>query len=83
MCYDLVMANALPFRTATELARAIRTKKIGCVELLDLYQKRIETYNPELNAVIATDFERARKRARAADKAVKAARSSGRCTACR
>jgi amidase len=71
------MANALPFHTATELARAIRKRKIGCVELLDLYQKRVETYNPELNAVIATDFEAARKRAKAADKAVKAGKKLG------
>jgi hypothetical protein len=53
ICYGLGMSNALPFQTAKQLAAAIRKKKIGCVELLDLYLKRIEAYNPALNAVIA------------------------------
>lgn len=68
---------ALPFRTAKQLAAAIRKKKIGCVELLDLYVKRIEAYNPELNAVIASDIEGARKHAKAADKAVKSGKKLG------
>src|SRR5260221_10214546 len=65
------MSLALPFQTAKQLAAAVREKKIGCLELLDLYLKRVEAYNPELNAIIATDIEGARRRARAADKAVK------------
>lgn len=68
---------ALPFRTAKQLASAIRKRKIGCVELLDLYVKRIEAYNPELNAVIASDIEGARKRAKAADRAVKSGKKLG------
>jgi amidase len=71
------MTNALPFQTAKQLAAAIRKKKIGCLELLDLYLKRVETYNPALNAIIATDIEGARKRAKAADKAVKAGKKLG------
>jgi amidase len=65
------MSLALPFQTAKQLASAIRRKKIGCLELLDLYLKRVETYNPQLNAIVAKDVEGARKRAKAADKAVK------------
>jgi amidase len=60
----------LPFRSATQLASALRRKKIGCGELLDLYLARIEKYNPKLNAIIATDLERARTRARAGDRAL-------------
>ncbi|HTR86856.1 MAG TPA: amidase [Reyranella sp.] len=71
------MSTPLPFRTAKQLASAIRKKKIGCLELLDLYLKRVEAYNPRLNAVIATDIEGARKRAKAADKAVKAGKKLG------
>jgi len=71
------MPTALPFQTAKQLASAIRKKKIGCVELLDLYLRRIEAHNPELNAVIAMDVEGARKRAKAADKAVKAGKKLG------
>ena len=71
------MSLALPFRTAKQLAAAVARKKIGCLELLDLYLKRVEAYNPELNAIIATDIEGARKRAKAADKAVKAGKKLG------
>jgi amidase len=71
------MSLALPFQTAKQLAAAVRKKKIGCLELLDLYLKRVEAYNPELNAIIATDMEGARKRAKAADKAVKKAAKLG------
>ncbi|HSI00120.1 MAG TPA: amidase family protein, partial [Reyranella sp.] len=71
------MSNTLPFQTARQLAAAIRKKKIGCLELLDLYLERIEAHNPALNAVIAMDVEGARKRAKAADKAVKAGRKLG------
>jgi amidase len=71
------MSLALPFKTAKQLAAAVRKKKIGCVELLDLYLKRIETHNPALNAIIATDIPGARKRAKAADKAVSAGKKLG------
>jgi len=71
------MSLALPFKSAKQLAAAVRKKKIGCVELLDLYLKRIETHNPALNAIIATDIPGARKRAKAADKAVSAGKKLG------
>jgi len=77
MCYGGTMPTALPFQTAKQLAAAIRKKKIGCVELLDLYLKRIEAHNPALNAIVAMDVEGARKRAKAADKAVKAGKKLG------
>ena len=58
------------YKSATELASLIRRKKIGCLELLDHYLARVERYNPELNAVIWKDNEKARKRAKAADAAL-------------
>jgi amidase len=61
---------ATPFRSAKALAADLRKKKIGCLELLDLYLQRVEKHNPELNAIIAMDVEGARKRARAADRAL-------------
>ena len=45
-------------------------KKIGCLELLDLYLARVEKYDGALNAVVVRDFDRARTRARAADRAL-------------
>src|SRR6476646_34365 len=75
--YGHGMANALPFKTAKQLAAAIRKKKIGCVELRELYLERVEAHNPARNAIIAMDVEGARKRAKAADKAVKAGKKLG------
>src|SRR2546422_2462570 len=60
----------IPFRSAKQLAADIRKKKIGCLELLDLYLARIEKYDGALNAVVVRDFDRARTRARAADRAL-------------
>jgi len=60
----------IPFRTAKRLAADIRKKKIGCLELLDLYLARVEKYDGALNAVVVRDFDRARTRARAADRAL-------------
>jgi amidase len=60
----------LPFRSAKDLASLVRKKKIGALELLDLYIARMEKYNSRINAIIATDLEAARKRARAADRAL-------------
>ncbi|CAB1076928.1 amidase [Alkalispirochaeta odontotermitis] len=58
------------FRSAKQLASLIRRKKVGCLELLDYYLERIERYNDRINAIIFTDIKAARKRAKAADRAV-------------
>ena len=58
------------FRSATELAGDLRARRIGCLELLDHYLARVERFNPDLNAVVAFDFDRARGRAREADAAL-------------
>ena len=60
----------LAFAPARKLAAMIRGKKIGCAELLDHYLARVEKYNPALNAIIVTDIPAAKKRARAADRAL-------------
>jgi amidase len=60
----------LHFRSATELAADLRAKRIGCRELLEHYLKRVERYNPKINAIIVTDLPGARQRADAADAAL-------------
>src|SRR5690349_20451823 len=65
------MALPIAFRSATQLASALRRGRIGSLELLNLYLSRIERYNPKLNAIIAMDLDAARKRARQADAALK------------
>ena len=57
----------LPFRSATQLAQAIRSKEISSLELTDLYIERIERYDEALNAVVVRCFDKAREAARAAD----------------
>src|SRR5216110_3026488 len=60
----------VPFRSARQLAAAIRKKKIGCLELLDLYLARVDKHDPAINALVVRDADRARRRARAADRAL-------------
>jgi amidase len=60
----------LHFRPALELARLIRDREIGCAELLEHYLKRVERYNPKLNAIIAMDLPVAPRRAAEADAAL-------------
>jgi amidase len=67
----------LAFRSATALGAAIRTREIGCRELLEHYLGRVERHNPTLNAIIVTDFHRARRRADEADAALARGESWG------
>jgi amidase len=57
------------FWSATRLIRALRAKKIGALELLDLYAARIARHDRSLNSLCVLDFDAARKRARAFDRA--------------
>jgi amidase len=59
----------ITLKSATELLRLLRERKLGALELLDLQLSRIERLNPALNAVVALDAETARQHARAADNA--------------
>jgi amidase len=56
--------------TATELADRIRAKQVSAVEALEAYLARIDRYNPDLNAVVSLDTERARALAAQADAAL-------------
>src|SRR5262249_47251273 len=60
----------IAFWPAKRLAGHLRRRKIGCLELLEHYLKRVERFNPRLNAIIVKDFDNAGKRARAADRAL-------------
>jgi len=57
----------LAFESAGELARRVRAKQVGSLELTDHFIERIERFDGELNAVVVRDFERAREAAREAD----------------
>lgn len=53
--------------SAVELRRQIGEKKISPVELMQACIERIEKYNPAVNAICATDYERALVAAREAE----------------
>ena len=57
----------LSFAPATALASMVRSRAIGCLELLDHFIGRIERLDGAINAVVVRDFGRARDRARALD----------------
>ena len=59
-----------PFAPAHTLATAIRQKKIGCLELLNAFLKRVEHFNPELNAIVELDIDQAKRQARQADRMI-------------
>ena len=58
------------FQSAVNLVKAIQDKKISSSELLELYIERYERLNPSINAIVETDLETARARARQADEAL-------------
>src|SRR6056297_526836 len=75
---DSTMApNDLVKLSAVELRRRIGTKEISPVELLDACIAQIETYNPGVNCICATDFDRARDQAKRDEAAVMAGEELG------
>ncbi len=58
------------FQSAVNLVKAIQDRKITSSELLELYIERHDRLNPRINAIVETDFENARIRARQADQAL-------------
>ena len=59
----------LDFATASELTRALRQRTVSSREVLDHTVARIGKVNPDLNAVVALDLDRAKAAAEAADAA--------------
>jgi len=67
----------LPFRSATELAAAVRAREISSTELVDCYLGRIEKLNPGLGAVVTVDADRARREAAEADRRLAGGAAAG------
>ncbi len=61
MSFDLATATTL------QTMQALQAREISSVELLDAMIANIERFNPDVNAVVAQDLERARVEATAAD----------------
>ena len=62
--------NEWTWQSASAMARGIRERRIGCLELLELHLARVQRHNGALNAIVAIDADRARARAREADAAL-------------
>ena len=71
----------LAFRTAREIAHAIRSGELSALEAADYFIGRIERYDDEVNAVPVRDFDRAREAAKQADAAMAKGDAHGRSTA--
>ncbi|MCZ6842385.1 MAG: amidase [SAR324 cluster bacterium] len=60
----------LCYMPATQMAKAVREKKLSPVEIVDTLLERIESVNPKLNAYVTLTASSARKEARRAEQAV-------------
>ena len=58
------------YRTTIELVEALQSRKMSAVELTDHVISRIEALDPQINAVVVRDFDRARDAAKIADAAL-------------
>lgn len=63
-------ADGLEYRSAAQLAQALRARRLSSLELTDHLIARIERLDAPLNAVVVRDFDRARDAAKAADAAL-------------
>ncbi|MGK5550836.1 amidase [Actinomadura kijaniata] len=60
-------SSEIPFMSARELVRLLRTGQVSAREVLSAHLERIERTNPRVNAVVTLVAERAAEQARAAD----------------
>ena len=67
----------LHYRSATDLARLLRSRKTTATALLDLCLDQYAKHNDTLNAIVVTDIERARKAAAASDRRLKKGKPIG------
>jgi amidase len=67
----------LAFLPAVDLMRLLESKELSSRELLDCFLERVERINPQVNAIVTLDAERAMERAQAADDARASGQSLG------
>ncbi len=69
-------AEGLAFADATRIAGAIRSRQVSALAVVEMFQARIARLNPAINAIVTLN-DRARERARDADRALAAGESWG------
>jgi Asp-tRNA(Asn)/Glu-tRNA(Gln) amidotransferase A subunit family amidase len=65
------------FASVRELAELVRTKKVSCVALTEMYLERLKRYDPTLKFVVTLTEERALAQAKAADRDIAAGKYRG------
>ena len=65
-----MLASDLTSLSATQMAGLVRSKQVSPLDLVGAHLARIEKLNPEINAFVETDAERALGQAKAAETAV-------------
>jgi Asp-tRNA(Asn)/Glu-tRNA(Gln) amidotransferase A subunit family amidase len=58
------------YMSAGEIARLIRHREMSAVECLEYFRRRVERFDPAINAVVVRDWERAYADAQRADQQV-------------
>ena len=56
------------YKSAFTLAEEIRSQSLSSRDVLEFFLTRIEQHNPDLNAVVAFDVDRARARVRSSSR---------------
>lgn len=62
--------TSIAFQSAIDIAARIRNRELSARECLEYFRKRIERFNPALNAIVVFDWERATRQALRADEAL-------------
>ncbi len=71
------MPDELVFRSARDLATAVRTRDLSAREVVQAHLDRIERYNPVVNAIVSLDGDRAMAHAAEADRRLAAGDAVG------
>jgi amidase len=66
-----IPADSLNTLSAEQIVSKIKAKAFSCQEVLAYYEAQYQRHNTRINAIVATDFDEARKRSMAADQALK------------
>ncbi|XP_033113290.1 fatty-acid amide hydrolase 2-A-like [Anneissia japonica] len=61
------VTDEILLQSATRIAKRIRSRDIKCITVIEAYISRIQTINPDLNAIVADRFEGALEEARKID----------------
>jgi Asp-tRNA(Asn)/Glu-tRNA(Gln) amidotransferase A subunit family amidase len=69
--------SELTYSTIEQITKAIRSRKISPVELLEAHLQRIQFLQPKLNAFVHLDAEAARKQSRQAESAIASSAQPG------